>query len=48
MLQNAKGREFRGLFIWVVFQKRIDPGGIAVRGPILKSMLAEELDLLLG
>jgi hypothetical protein len=30
-----------------VLQKRIDPGGIAVRGSILKSMLTEELDLLL-
>ena len=39
--ENAIQKQFRSL-------KRIDPGGSAVRGPILKSMLAEELNLLLG
>ena len=42
-----KAADFAAFFIWAVPLKRIDPGGSAVRGPILKSMLVEELDLLL-
>jgi hypothetical protein len=46
--RTPKAANFAAFFVWAMPLKRIDPGGGAVRGPILKSMLTEELDLLLG
>jgi hypothetical protein len=46
--RTPKATNFAAFFVWAMPLKRIDPGGSAVRGPILKSIQFEELDLLLG